>query len=369
MDERGVALDVEPEEEPTTDDEVFYNTAMVVNRDVSVACLAAARDELADEIRVADVLAASGVRGLRYLREVDGVGAVLLNDIDERAVANIERNLELNGSPECVTVTNSDAASFLAEEFRSLDYVDIDPFGSPAPFLDATARAVTHGSAAGITATDLGPLYGSYPEVCRRRYASRPLKCAFGHEVGLRILIKEAVQAHARYDHAFTPRLAWHERHYSRVFGTVHESRKGCNRLLRDVGYLSFCRSCRWRAFDDAPAEGCPHCGADIEWAGPLWTGALADGAFADDVADELDGRGYDEARELAGTVAGEAGIATPFYDTHEVAAAADVPAPKRADLVAALREQGYRATPTHFTPQGVRTDAPIDALHAAVDR
>ncbi|MFB6076740.1 MAG: hypothetical protein ABEK12_01260, partial [Candidatus Nanohaloarchaea archaeon] len=249
----------------------------------------------------------------------------------------------------------------LTRRWRSLDMIDIDPFGSPMPYLDSAARAITHGGAVGITATDLGPLHGSYPEVCRRRYAADPLDTAFGHEVGLRILVKEIVQAFARYDRAFSPGLAWYERHYHRVFGTVHESKQEANRLLADVGTLSFCPDCRWRAFEDV--QDCPGCGAATERAGPLWTGRIGRQEFVDDVLSELAERGYDDAHGLVETVAAEAPIRVPFHDTHEMASVAGTSAPRMDELLERLRADGYRATRTHFSPQGLRTDAP----HAAV--
>lgn len=366
MDERGIALDIEPEDEPTTDSAVFYNTDMVTNRDISVAALAAFQGRQGSDLRVCDALAASGIRGLRYLAEVDGIGELLLNDIKPDAVANIRENIRLNDMEDAaIQVSRKDANLLLTEEFRSLDYVDIDPFGSPAAYLDSTARAVTHEGAVGITATDLGPLYGSYPEVCRRRYGSRTVKCTVGHEIGLRILLKEVFRAFARYDHAFHPLLAWHEQHYSRVVGRVEESKKQCNRLLEHIGILSVCRSCRWR--DDVYRERCPHCDATTEQAGPLWTGRLADPKFAGDVEDRLAAAGYDEAEGLIGTLHAEAEIPTPFYATHELASAAGVQAPQKSELIQRLRDQGYRATATHFSPQAVRTDAPLEAIQNAV--
>lgn len=362
--ERGITLDLEPEEEPTTGDDVFYNTAMVTNRDLSVACLAVLQDEF-EEMMVADALSGSGIRGLRYLHEVDAVETVHCNDANPAAVGNIRTNVEANGA-ENVTVHNQNANQFLTDHYRSFTFVDIDPFGSPAPYLDSTARAVDWEGMVGITATDLGPLYGSYPAVCRRRYAAESLKAPFGHELGLRILIKEAFTTHARHDFALEPCAAWYERHYYRVFAKVRESKKACNRRMEHIGYCSYCGDCGWRGFfplDDIPSS-CPHCTSDVARCGPLWTGKLARHDFMDDVAGWLAGQGYGDARRIASTLRDECDIVTPFYDTHELASRAGAPAPPQDALFDALHEQGYRATPTHFLDQGIRTDAPIDTLH-----
>ncbi|MDY6776684.1 MAG: tRNA (guanine(10)-N(2))-dimethyltransferase [Candidatus Nanohaloarchaea archaeon] len=355
--ERGVELSVEVEEEPTTDSDVFYNRDMVINRDISVACLSAFDGE---DLRICDALGGSGVRGLRYLEEVETVSTALINDIKEEAVENIRENVEMNGV-EGAEVSRKDANLLLTENFRSLDYVDVDPFGSPAPYLDSAARSLGHESAVGVTATDLGPLYGSYPEVCRRRYAAEPMKTEFGHEVGLRILVKEVIQAFSRYDYAFIPLLAWNEQHYSRVFGRVEDSKQRANRLMEDIGGLSFCRECRWRGY--GREERCPVCGGDTESAGPLWKGKLGDAEFAEDVVHELGDRGYGEAEEMVGTLSRELEVETPFYDLHELASTEGVKVPERDSFIGRLGERGFRASRTHFTPQGVRTDAPLQEM------
>ncbi len=367
MQERSITLDLDPAAEPTTEDDVFYNEDMVTNRDITLAAVAVHRADQDRDLRLCDALAGSGIRGLRTVAEVDGIDAVI-NDMDPDAAAMIRDAVDANDLSDRVTVTERDAAALLSDNYHGFDIVDIDPFGSPGPFLDAAARSTRHGGLAAFTATDLGPLYGSYPTVCRRRYGSRSLKTTFGHETGLRILIREVFEAYSRYDHLFEPVLAWHEQHYSRVVGRVRESKKGCNRNLDSIGHLLFCPACRWRDYQDPPLTGtCPHCDGDVRVAGPLWTGKLARRDVAERVVDELAERGWDDAHDLAATAVVESGITEPFYDTHELASAVDVPAPRRDDLIDRLQERGYRAVETHFSPHGIRTDAPIDAVHASV--
>lgn len=368
MQERGVELAIEPEEEPTTDSDVFYNTAMVTNRDITVACVAALQNRLEKELQICDALAASGVMGLRILEEVQGIEKLVFNDISSASTEKIQENLELNAPDrDDVTVSQGDANLLLTDSFRSLDYVDIDPFGSPVPYLDSAARALSHKAGIGVTATDLGPLYGSYPEVCRRRYASRPLKVSFGHEIGMRILLKEVVQAFSRYDHAFEPLMCWHQQHYTRVVGTSMESKKECNSQLASVGFLSFCRECRWRAYTSQ--EACPHCQNGTEKAGPLWTGQFANPGVAQDVERFLYEHGWEEATDIAEKIREEAAIDMPFYDSHELASAHDLRAPRRDDVIQELTRKGYRATRTHFSGQGFRTDAPFEDVIAAMEK
>lgn len=371
MQERGVTLELEPEEEPTTESDVFYNTEMIINRDISTACLDLMQDEMDKEFTICDALAASGVRGLRYLTEIGGVTHAFLNDMNPIAAENIEKNLVLNDIGEDrATVTNQDANRVLTDNYRQLDFVDIDPFGSPAPYLDSAARSLFRESCIGVTATDLAPLFGSYRKVCERRYGSKPMKNGFSHETGLRILIKEVFETLSRYDFAFEPLFCHYERHYYRVFGKVRESKKACNRSLDDIGYLSFCRDCHWRGFSalkDIP-QHCPYCAEPVETAGPLWTGKFSDQRFAEKVQAWLGEQEYGEAEAVAATVAAECDITTPYYDTHKLGSALETEAPRKQELIDTLREYGFRATETHFSPQGVRTDAPMEKIGELVE-
>ncbi len=59
-------------------------------------------------------------------------------------------------------------------------------------------------------------------------------------------------------------------------------------------------------------------------------------------------------------TLAGELDI--PFhYDTHALARRNNLQVGKLAGIIEALRERGYRATRTHFSPMAVKTDAPFE--------
>ncbi|MFB6294732.1 MAG: hypothetical protein ABEI97_03155, partial [Candidatus Nanohaloarchaea archaeon] len=166
---------------------------------------------------------------------------------------------------------------------------------------------------------------------------------------------------------AFTPVLSWHEQHYSRVVGRVEESKQQCNRMLDDIGFLSFCRSCRWREY--TWVETCPECGSGVERAGPLWTGRLGTEDIGAAVTAWLEEQGYDAAAELVQTVADEVTVTTPFYDTHELASTLDVEAPSLDTVIDDLQDQRYTAVPTHFSPHGVKTDAPFTAVQDAVAR
>ena len=65
------------------------------------------RDE--DGIRILEGLAASGLRSIRYAREVGGVKEVVANDISRQALECMKRNIEHNGVGHLVKPSLNDA--------------------------------------------------------------------------------------------------------------------------------------------------------------------------------------------------------------------------------------------------------------------
>lgn len=359
MEERGYSIFVLEEEEPDKDSEVFYNTDMRTNRDLSflTAKVFKQQTEL-EEPRICDALAASGIRGFRYSR----LGKIYLNDTNPRAIESIERGLKENGIE--AEVSQEDANVFLSEHRNFFHVIDVDPFGPFTPYLDSAARAANHSSLVGLTATDNAAPAGSYPKVCQRRYSSKPLKNSFMHETGLRIYIKAAFENFARYDKDFDPKICWHEQHYSRIIGRVTESKQRTNRALENIGHLSFCPECRWRKLERK--EECVECGSKTNIAGPLWTDKIADRRFTQKILEEMPEE-WTEARELLELIHSEAEILTPFYDLHELASVIGVTVPKRDLVIERIREKGYPVSRTHFSPTGFRTDAHIQDIKSVI--
>ncbi|MBI2137247.1 RsmD family RNA methyltransferase, partial [Candidatus Woesearchaeota archaeon] len=259
---------------------VFYNPVMKLNRDVSVLLLKCVQDS---GIRVADPLAGSGVRGIRFLLELGRrkVDEVLLNDASKDAVANIKGNLRLNGiSGRKAVVSNDDASLFLLKN-RPFDYVDIDPFGSPAPFLDAAVKSVSRNGILAVTATDTAALSGTAPSACMRKYWAVPVRNFMMHELGLRILIRRVQLSAASVERALVPVYSYARQHYMRVFFRCVNKLVEVDRVLRQHRFVSFCSSCLNFSFG-AAEKRCVVCRKScVSVAGPLWTGSLFDGGLA----------------------------------------------------------------------------------------
>ena len=67
--------------------------------------------------------------------------------------------------------------------------IDIDPYGSPASFLDGAVQAVDDGGLLCITCTDMAGLCGNHGEASFAKYGAMPLKSKCCHEIVSGILI------------------------------------------------------------------------------------------------------------------------------------------------------------------------------------
>lgn len=360
MEERGYKVFASDEEEPDKDSEVFFNDEMLENRDLTEIALKVFRKKIdPDQFNAVDAMSASGIRGFRTSPYVD---ELFINDINPRAIENIEKGVAANNID--AKITEKDANVLLSEYRNYFHFIDIDPFGPFTNYLDSTARAANYQSFVGLTATDNAVPAGSYKKTCLRRYGSQPLKNSLMHETGLRIYIKEIFQNFSRYDKCFDPKLCYHKRHYSRVMGRVTESKSRTNTQLEKIGYMSFCPSCRWRKLERV--SECENCGSRVELTGPLWTGKFIDIRFTEDMKEEIPDE-WDSSSELLDKLHGEGEILTPFYDLHELCSNMGISSPRRDPIIQEIREKGYPVARTHFSPTGFRTDAPLEDIKSII--
>jgi len=312
----------------------FYNPTMAVNRDLSAIVLDKWPRPLGSLL---DGLAATGAWGIRMALEV-GAGHLAFNDRSQEATRLIRENLRRNGL--VADVHRGDLSDYLTE--RHYDFVDIDPFGPPTPFLGAAFGAAKDSSGFGITATDTAVLCGTYPKACEKRYGARPLRSAQGAEIGLRILLGYCQRLAGEGGRQIRPILAFSAEHFLRIHVLI-ESGSG-------KGSIS-------HAIRLGPGRFIVASGPNRDTIGPLWLGALGDAA----VMRRLQPSAWSSvaSARLLSLLKAECEM-PPFFVTTDELAAGERHSPPRLDrFVEGLREIGYRATRTHFHPRGVKTDAP----------
>ena len=341
------------------DASVFYNLEGELNRDISVSALQVFQRDFKNKITVCDALAASGIRGLRYAKEVSGVKKVVLNDKNPKAVNLIKRNIKENKlSKKCLT-TQEDASILLRKNVFIA--IDLDPFGSPSIFLDSAARSIYHKGFLAVTATDQSALAGTYPEACLRKYGTKTVKTEFYNELGIRILISFIILTTARYDRAFIPLLSFSDKHYYRVFGKIEHAGK-ISGLLENFKYISYC-SCGNREL--GVQEKCS-CGRKFKIIGPVYIGNILDKEFCKKVLIYLKKRGFNlkkEENKLLKLLIDEAEMPAFYFDLHGISKILKKQPPRIEELIRKLSSKGFKTSRTHFSPTAIKTNASFKTL------
>jgi len=319
---------------------VFYNPVMSLNRDISILLLNSINK---NSMQIADPLAATGIRSIRFLKELNKnkIKIICINDNGKKAVNSIKHNLKLNKIPinKKIIVSNEDANLFLLKS-SGFDYIDIDPFGTPNPFLDAACKRLARDGIIAVTATDTSALCGTFPRACLRKYWAMPKKGAVMHETGLRILVRKIQLIGAQYDKALVPIFSYSKEHYMRVFLRNWKGKNRVDEILRQHG-----------VFNDA---------------GPMWLGRLWDGHLAGIMYKKSLKESYNkELLKFLKLIKDESKInAIGFYDLNGICEKNNIKdLQKKAAIIGKIRKSGYKASETHFKGEGIRSDMPMAKL------
>ncbi|ORX69915.1 N2,N2-dimethylguanosine tRNA methyltransferase [Linderina pennispora] len=388
--------------------EVFYNPVQQFNRDMSIAGIKTWRDIMKEEkmgrynkstrpgkvapkttIKILEALAASGLRSVRYAKEIDGIDYILTNDLLADAVESIKRNVHFNGlSQDLVRANQGDAVSvmYAQRDTDRFDVVDLDPYGSAAPFIDAAIQAVNKGGLICVTCTDLAILASNnHPETCFAKYGGSPLRSEFGHELALRLVINSLQQAANRHKRYIEPLLSCSIDFYVRIFVRVHDKPILVKDVASKTGLVYHCKSCSdftTQTFghqekgkgdmikytvSDGPTVGqrCGSCGSRQEIGGPCWLGPLHNKDFVQ--------RMYDSVKQgtpkVFGTQPRMEGMLkvileelndVPFhYSLPQLCAAVRASSPPLAKINSAILNAGYRVSGSHTKQSSIKTDAP----------
>ena len=300
---------------------VFYNPKMGFNRSVSVLILNEIKNK---DMKICLPLAGSGVRGIRFLKELKKgkIKEIYFNDNNEKAAELIKKNLSLNKVKNKFYIHNQDANEFLAEN-KGFDYIDIDPFGTPNPFLDLSIKALSRRGILAVTATDTSALAGTYPDACMRKYWAKPLRSELMHEIGVRILIRKVQLIGAQYEKTLTPIYSYSTEHYYRIFFKCEKGKKKADKILKEHG--------------------------NFKEAGPMWLGQLWDKSLAQKLGKQDN--------KLLKIIAEEAKIDTVgFYDIHAYAKRLKITIPKTEELIKRIKKKKHKAALTHFREVSLRS-------------
>ena len=345
---------------------VFYNPKMDFNRDIAVLFARAyARLRGIDRIVVVEPLAGSGVRALRYAIEANAI--VYASDISSDAIALIKENIKLNNAENRVFVQRADANRYmeqLAEERVKPHIVDLDPFGSPAPFLEAALDLLGGRGVLAATATDTAPLSGTHAKALRRRYDVVPARTAWEKEQAVRVLVGYIVRRAANREYAAKPLLAYYADHYVRVYVEFERGARKADKALEMLAYAYYCPICQYTDYyKHYTRRRCPYCNTPMIVVGPVYSGPLASEKIVTLMLEELNKVNWlqnpKRAYELLSLIMAEAPITKPYYRVDRLCSWLHLNMPKLSKIIEVLQSKGYRATRTHFDPRGIKTDAP----------
>ena len=375
--------------------------------------------------RILDALSATGLRALRYAKEIPMATSITANDLSHSASASIKLNVEYNRVSDKVIPNTGDAIEHMRRAAsRGPDspglyhVIDLDPYGTAAPFLDAALQAIVDGGLLCVTCTDSGVFASlGYLEKTYSQYGGLPLKGAHAHEGGLRLILHAIATSAARYGIAIEPLLSLSIDFYIRVFVRIHRSPAEVKFLASktmmvyncDVGcgawsVQHFARLKEKKAKNGdifythtsalAPSSNmfCEHCGFKTHQAGPMWGGPLHNPRFIQRILDmlpSLDTSIYGTVPRIEGMLSlalhenlDNAGtpIINPqslpdrpiptinpvarsnhpfFFHPSSLAKVLHCVAPSDAALRGALKHLGYRVTRSHTKAGSMTTDAP----------
>ncbi|KAI5799615.1 N2,N2-dimethylguanosine tRNA methyltransferase-domain-containing protein [Pyronema domesticum] len=375
---------------------------------------------------ILDALSATGLRALRYTLELPQVTSATANDLDLAAVDSIRRNIRYNseaGSSACPeTLSAADAVGKIVPSlgnaqhhmysvlstaaappcpsgefkpnFARYEVIDLDPYGTAAPFMDAAVQAVSDGGLLCITCTDAGVWASTgYAEKCYSLYGGLPVKGEWSHEAGLRLILNNVAQTAGKYGLYIEPLLSLSIDFYARVWvrvrnGPVHVKKLASTTMVVyncDEGCGSWYEQRLGKAKEQtdksgkgtftkfglarAPTvgENCPECKSPMHLGGPMWAGPLHSEAFVErflTTVEEANEAIYSTIPRITGmlqTALQEASLnGHPFFHIpSKLSKTLHCEAPPSAALRGALIGLGYKVSRSHCKPSSIKTDAP----------
>ena len=315
---------------------------MALDRDLGVAWARAWSVIDPSPKRGWEMLAATGVRALRLLHESGRFTSMLSTEANPNAAALLGRNVERYAAEGALART-ADAHSIPSE--APFDYVDLDPYGSPIPYLPSALAAVTEGGILGVSATDMTVLGGADPSACVRRYGGRPVRGELGPESGLRILLAALSREARNSGRTIRPTLAYVGDHHVRAYVRLVPVEAA------HPDPISMVELEGWQG-TYLPGPG-PY--------GPMWTGPLLDPEWIARLSVPTSAADRKRTEQWIAGWKGEVSVDRPFYyDSNELAEHTGASAPAPVDrLIEELRARGFAAARTRTRLGRFRTTAP----------
>jgi len=398
--------------------DVFYNPIQHFNRDMSTAAIRTWQKQFLKEkreklnrknaskgitevnpekqndklgITILEALAASGLRSIRYAKEIDNVKKILSNDMSEEAVDSIKRNVKYNKVEDIVIPNKGDAMMVMYENrdaFKRFDVIDLDPYGSASPFIDGAVQSVSDGGLLCITCTDMAVLCsGGQTEACWAKYGSVPIpNNPYCHEMALRILLHAVQSSAARYRRTIVPLLSCSIDFYIRVFVKVYTSASMVKQAASKSSMVYHCTGCKSFAINPlgkclqngnnrvykvntGPTVNstCNICGSKYHIGGPFYSNPIHDPEFVKEMLEHVKASEdrYKTHKRMIGmlTVISEELPLPFFYTSATLASTIRCNVPPLVTICSAILNKGYKVSISHTNCMALKTDAPPEVI------
>ncbi len=392
--------------------EVFYNPAMAGSRTRSVLLFRHAMEEgmLGDgTVYALDGLTASGLRARRWLNELPGgmssrISATMV-DLEKEALdwaISSHKEFPPSDGAGDLQAFQGDLRTAVLSSGRH--WIDIDPYGSPVPFIDSAMQSMARSGVMEVSATDTAALTGSSKTALMRRYGARVRTDCLAHDSGMRVMLSNIARIAARHDRTIEPLLSIWDSHHLRVSFRVLKSVSSANIFEERVGWRVFapCKEEVESSIDsglqpESGGDALPmHCMLPLNFpvdrkdprvSGPLWIGPTGDRGAMSSMSEERaqescgptpisnDPVGWDqkrfevERRRVAKSVRNIA-EESQVIDSCNLVVVDDLAAwlgtgapPSPRKIVQMLREKGHLAAISSYGKPSFRTAAPWEAV------
>ena len=343
---------------------------------------------------VLEALSATGLRSIRFIKEVPGIKTLVVNDLEEAAVEAIRRNVEFNGEAASRCLPNQGDANMVMHQYKAegkpFDIVDLDPYGTAAPFLDAALQGVKDGGLLCVTCTDLAVLCGNQRDVCYAKYGSIPTKAGYCHEMAVRMVLATMDRVAARYKRYIVPLFCARIDFYVRLFVRVYVSPAEIKKVASKVSMVHQCVSCdTFHLRPIATIDGnkcrpsralpnvhptCSQCNGKFAIGGPIYNRPIINRAFCNEILARLEKPRIKAGNNpylttvprIRGEIAkalGEVPNAVLFYSMPSLSRRLRCQVVPIANMFCAIRSCGYSASQAAAATDSLKTDAPANVI------
>ncbi|XP_053612073.1 tRNA (guanine(26)-N(2))-dimethyltransferase isoform X2 [Plodia interpunctella] len=347
------------------------------------------------EVTILEALSATGLRSIRYAKEVPNVTKIVANDLSKSAVETIQANIVNNKVEHLVETSHDDACMLMYKHKQSslrFAAIDLDPYGCPSIFLDSAVQSVQDGGLLLVTATDMAVLAGNSPETCYCKYGAVSLKTKSCHEMALRILL-QCIEQHAnRYSRYIVPLLSVSADFYIRVFVKVYSGAVHCKKTTSKLSMVYQCVGCdnitlqplgafkpnpsetnplQTKAYlPPAPSVGelCVHCNQRHHLGGPIWSAPIHDESFVSRVLTHVAERPRQlgTAKRIHGmlsVIREELCDAPLYYTLDKLFGRVHLETMPMMIMRSAILNAGYKVSYSHASKLSIKTKAPAQLM------